>query len=52
MRMRFPLLAISLLILVAGLWAGLVRLGWRLLVVPAALPASDRHPCLAATQTF
>jgi len=28
LRIRFPLLALGLLALLAGLWAGLVRLGW------------------------
>jgi hypothetical protein len=34
-----PLLALAGLALVAGLWAGLVRLGWRLPALPLALPA-------------
>jgi hypothetical protein len=35
-RLRYPLLGISLLLLLAAIWAGLVRLGWRW---PAMLPA-------------
>ncbi len=34
-RLRFPLMAISVLALLAGMWAGLLRLGWRL---PPLLP--------------
>jgi hypothetical protein len=35
-RLRYPLLVLSLLLLLAAIWAGLVRLGWRW---PAFLPA-------------
>ena len=35
-RLRYPLLGLSLLLLLAAIWAGLVRLGWRW---PALLPA-------------
>jgi hypothetical protein len=30
MRLRYPLMGLSVLMLVAGMWAGLVRLGWSL----------------------
>lgn len=39
-RLRYPLLAVSLLILFAAIWAGLVRLGWRWPVLYPALPLS------------
>jgi hypothetical protein len=39
-RIRFPLLAISLLLLIAAIWAGEVRLGWRWPVLLPALPIS------------
>jgi hypothetical protein len=35
-RLRYPLLGLSLLLLLAAIWAGLVRLGWR---IPGLLPA-------------
>ena len=38
-RFRFPLLALSLL-LIAAIWAGELRLGWRWLVIITALPIS------------
>ncbi len=39
-RLRYPLLGISLLLLLAAIWAGLVRLGWRWPAVLPALPLS------------
>ena len=39
-RLRYPLLAVSLLILFAAIWAGMVRLGWRWPVLLPALPLS------------
>ena len=39
-RIRFPLLAVSLLLLLAAIWAGMVRLGWRWPVLLPALPIS------------
>jgi hypothetical protein len=39
-RIRYPLLAFSLLLLLVALWAGLVRLGWRWPVLLPALPVS------------
>lgn len=38
MRSRFPLMGLSLLALLGGLWAGLVRIGWALPVLGPALP--------------
>ena len=37
-RVRFPLMACGLIALLTGLWAGLMRLGWELPSVHAALP--------------
>lgn len=39
-RLRFPLLAISLLLLITAIWAGEIRLGWRWPVLFPALPIS------------
>lgn len=39
-RFRYPLLALSLLILLSATWAGLVRIGWRWPVILPALPVS------------
>jgi hypothetical protein len=39
-RIRYPLLALSLLILLAATWAGMLRLGWRWPVLILALPIS------------
>ena len=39
-RLRFPLLALSLVLLLAAIWAGEVRLGWRWPVLLPALPIS------------
>ena len=39
-RLRYPLLLLSLLILLTAIWSGLVRLGWRLPVLLPALPIS------------
>ncbi|MBI3159686.1 MAG: hypothetical protein HYZ26_08835 [Chloroflexi bacterium] len=38
MRFRFPLLAGSILLLLAALWAGLLRLGWAFPPLAASLP--------------
>lgn len=38
MRNRFPLMGLSVLGLLGGLWAGLVRIGWALPVLQPALP--------------
>jgi hypothetical protein len=37
-RLRFPLLGLGILALVAGMWSGLVRLGWSLSSLRPALP--------------
>jgi len=37
-RLRFPLIAVSLFVLLAALWAGLVRLGWAWPALQPALP--------------
>ena len=39
-RLRFPLLALSLLLLITAIWAGELRLGWRWPVLFPALPIS------------
>lgn len=39
-RLRYPLMALSGLLLVMALWAGLVRLGWGLPVPSATLPGA------------
>ena len=39
-RLRFPLLAISLLLLITAIWAGELRLGWRWPVLLPTLPIS------------
>lgn len=39
-RLRFPLLAVSLIMLIAAIWAGELRLGWRWPVLMPALPVS------------
>jgi hypothetical protein len=39
-RIRYPLLAFSLLLLLVAMWAGLVRLGWRWPALLPALPVS------------
>jgi hypothetical protein len=39
-RIRYPLLAASILLLLAAIWAGMVRLGWRWPVLLPALPIS------------
>jgi hypothetical protein len=39
-RLRYPLLALSLLILFAAIWAGMLRLGWRWPILLPALPIS------------
>ena len=39
-RIRYPLLAVSLLLLFMAIWAGMVRLGWRWPVLLPALPLS------------
>ncbi len=39
-RLRYPLLGISLLLLLAAIWAGLVRMGWRWPVLLPTLPLS------------
>jgi len=39
-RLRFPLLALSLLLLLAAIWAGELRLGWRWPVLLPTLPIS------------
>ncbi|MGQ0604748.1 MAG: hypothetical protein ACT4QE_23965 [Anaerolineales bacterium] len=44
MSKRIPLLALAGLALLGGLWAGLVRLGWSLPVIP--LPIAGQHGAL------
>jgi hypothetical protein len=39
-RIRYPLLAFSLLLLLLAIWAGLLRLGWRWPVLLSTLPIS------------
>lgn len=39
-RFRFPLLALSLLLMMAAIWAGELRLGWRWPIIITALPIS------------
>ncbi len=39
-RMRYPLLVLSLLLLLVGIWAGMLRLGWRWPVLLSTLPFS------------
>ncbi len=39
-RLRYPLMAVSGLLLLTALWAGLVRLGWELPVLSATLPGA------------
>ena len=39
-RVRYPLMAVSGLLLLAALWAGLVRLGWGLPAISATLPGA------------
>ena len=39
-RFRFPLLALSLLLLIAAIWARELRLGWRWPILITALPIS------------
>jgi hypothetical protein len=39
-RLRYPLMAVSGLLLLTALWAGLVRLGWELPVPSATLPGA------------
>lgn len=39
-RIRYPLLALSLLLLLVAIWAGMLRLGWRWPVLLPALPIS------------
>jgi hypothetical protein len=46
-RLRFPLMSVALLALLAAMWAGLLRLGWQL---PALTPglASEHGPLMVA----
>ncbi|MFC1923696.1 hypothetical protein ACFLY4_10460 [Chloroflexota bacterium] len=39
-RLRYPLLLLSLLLLLAAIWAGLVRMDWRWLAILPTLPFS------------
>jgi hypothetical protein len=39
-RIRYPLLGVSLLLLLVAIWAGMLRLGWRWPVLLPALPIS------------
>lgn len=39
-RIRFPLIALTMLALLAGMWAGLLRLGWRWPMLQPSLPIS------------
>ena len=39
-RLRYPLLLVSLLLLLAAIWAGLVRMGWRWPAILPTLPLS------------
>lgn len=39
-RLRYPLLLLSLLLLLAAIWAGLVRMGWRWPAILPTLPLS------------
>ena len=48
-RLRYPLLAVSLLILFAAIWAGMVRLGWRW---PVLLPALSISHCPLMVSDF
>ncbi len=39
-RVNFPIMAIGMLVLIFGIWAGLLRLSWALPIVQPALPAA------------
>jgi hypothetical protein len=39
-RLRYPLLGVALLTLLAAIWAGLVRIGW---VLPATVTLASSH---------
>lgn len=39
-RARFPLMALGMLALLAGVWAGLLRLGWGLPLLRHTLPTA------------
>jgi hypothetical protein len=39
-RLRFPMLALAMIALLAAIWAGLLRVGWRWPVLQPALPIS------------